>query len=69
MAMAPGRLTPTAPAIAGAVVYVVLAPASADLAAQTYRSGLFGRQGFQLFDLGWFAGHHMPGSSVLFPPL
>ena len=38
---------------------------SADLAAQEYRADL----GLTLWNNGWFAGHHTPGYSVLFPPL
>ncbi len=48
-----------------AAVYLVLAPPSADLAAQDYRADL----GLVLWDNGWYGGHHMPGYSVLFPPL
>ena len=43
----------------------MLAPPSADLAAQEYRADL----GLVLWDNGWYGGHHMPGYSVLFPPL
>ncbi len=48
-----------------AAAYLVLAPPSADLAAQDYRAAL----GLVLWDNGWYGGHHMPGYSVLFPPL
>ena len=48
-----------------AAAYLVLAPPSADLAAQDYRATL----GLVLWDYGWYGGHHMPGYSVLFPPL
>ena len=51
-------------ALLGAV-YLLIAPPSADLAAQAYRSGL----GLVLWDGSWYGGHHMPGYSVLFPPL
>jgi hypothetical protein len=51
-------------ALLGAL-YMLLAPPSADLAAQAYRSGL----GLVLWDGSWYGGHHMPGYSVLFPPL
>jgi hypothetical protein len=50
-------------------VYLIVDPPSADLAAQTYRSDHFGREGLALWDNAWYAGHHMPGYSVLFPPL
>ena len=51
------------------VVYLAAAPATADLAAQTYRAGLFDRGGLALWDNAWYGGHHLPGYSVLFPPL
>ena len=52
-------------AAAVAAAYLVLGPPSADLAAQEYRADL----GLVLWDNGWYGGHHMPGYSVLFPPL
>jgi hypothetical protein len=52
-----------------AVLYLVLDPPSADLAAQTYRAGLFGDVGFVVWDNHWYGGHHMPAYSVLLPPL
>ena len=52
-----------------AAAYLLIDPPSADLAAQTYRSDYFGRQGFALWDNAWYAGHHMPGYSLVFPPL
>jgi hypothetical protein len=45
--------------------YLLVAPPSADVAAQDYRAGL----GLVLWDNGWYGGHHMPGYSVLFPLL
>jgi hypothetical protein len=48
-----------------AVAYLLVAPSSADVAAQEYRADL----GLVLWDNGWYGGHHMPGYSVLFPPL
>jgi hypothetical protein len=48
-----------------AVGYLLVAPPAADLAAQEYRADL----GLVLWDNGWYGGHHMPGYSVLFPPL
>ncbi|HZO35393.1 MAG TPA: hypothetical protein VFB41_00810 [Solirubrobacteraceae bacterium] len=50
-------------------VYLAAAPATTDLAAQTYRADLFDRAGFLLWDNSWYGGHHLPGYSVLFPPL
>jgi hypothetical protein len=52
-----------------AALYLILDPPSADLAAQVYRSDFFSREGLALWDNAWYAGHHMPGYSVLFPPL
>jgi hypothetical protein len=40
-----------------------------DLAAQVYRVDLFGRLGFPVWDEHWYAGHLLPGYSLLFPPL
>jgi hypothetical protein len=50
-------------------LYLLLAPHTADLAAQTYRTWLFEHAGFTLWDNGWYAGHHVPAYSILFPPL
>lgn len=68
----PRSWTPSAAAVPAwalsallASAYLLLAPPSADLAAQEYRADL----GPVLWDNGWYAGHHMPGYSVLFPPL
>jgi hypothetical protein len=51
------------------LLYVILAPASTDLAAASYRSDLFARAGFTLWDNSWYAGHHLPAYSVLAPAL
>jgi len=56
-------------AAALAAVYLVVDPRSADLAAQTYRTWLFDHGGFVVWDNGWYAGHHVPAYSLLFPPL
>jgi len=52
-----------------AALYLVLDPPSADLAAQTYRTWLVEHAGFTVWDNGWYAGHHVPAYSILFPPL
>jgi hypothetical protein len=52
-----------------AVGYLIAAPVSADLAAQTYRAWLFDHAGLALWDNAWYAGHPLPGYSVLFPAL
>lgn len=56
-------------AIALAVIYLILEPLSADHAAQQFRAGLFELEGPATWNNLWFGGHHMPGYSVLFPPL
>jgi hypothetical protein len=53
----------------GATAWLLVDPHSADLAAQEYRAGLVRDHGFGVWDNGWFAGHHTPAYSVLFPPL
>jgi hypothetical protein len=50
-------------------VWLILAPRTPDLAAQVYRASLFHRLGFAVWDTHWYAGHHLPGYSLLFPPL
>jgi hypothetical protein len=52
-----------------AALYLVLDPMSADHAAQSYREWLFEHAGPTLWDNGWYAGHHVPAYSILFPPL
>jgi hypothetical protein len=54
-----------------ALVYLIVAPPAADLAAAIYRSELFARVGFALRDHGWYAahGHYLPGYSLLSPAL
>jgi hypothetical protein len=51
--------------LAGA--WLLLDPRSPDLAAQSYRETLFARYGFTLWDDNWYAGHHLPGYSLVFP--
>jgi hypothetical protein len=65
----PRRLAPTAVAAVLAAVYLIWQPSSLDLAAAEYRAWLFGHAGFALWDAQWYGGHHLPGYSVIFPPL
>ena len=51
------------------LVYVIVAPLSTDLAAAGYRSDLFSRAGFTLWDNGWYGGHHVLAYSLLAPAL
>jgi hypothetical protein len=50
-------------------VWLALDPRTPDLAAQVYRVGLFGRLGFAVWDTHWYAGHSLPGYSLIYPPL
>jgi hypothetical protein len=63
------RAVPTLVASALALAYVLVAPPSSDLAAQLFRVQLFHTEGFGIWDNWWYAGHNLPGYSVLFPPL
>jgi hypothetical protein len=67
------RRASAVPAIACAALlaagWLAIAPRTADLAAQVYRTQLFSREGFVLWDNSWFAGHHLPGYSLLVPAL
>lgn len=57
------------PAVLLAAVYLVWSPPSADLAAQTFRLELFEANGYEVFSNAWYGGFHLPGYSLLFPPL
>jgi hypothetical protein len=50
-------------------VYLIWAPPSADLAAQTYRADLFAEHGFVVWSTDWYGGFHVPAYSILYPPL
>jgi hypothetical protein len=52
-----------------AIAYLIAAPPSPDLAAASYRSDLFARIGFSLWDNSWYGGHHLLAYSVLAPAL
>jgi hypothetical protein len=56
-------------AAALAAGWLAFAPPTPDLAAQVYRAGLFEREGFAVFHLSWYGGHHLPAYSLLSPPL
>ncbi|HEX6229989.1 MAG TPA: hypothetical protein VFZ41_11075 [Solirubrobacterales bacterium] len=57
------------PVFFAALVYMALRPPSVDLAAQMFRSELFASHGFLSWNNYWYGGHHLPGYSLLFPPL
>jgi len=50
-------------------VWLLVDPLTPDVAAQAYRLGLYERVGFGVFDAHWYAGHALPGYSLLFAPL
>lgn len=60
---------PLAVASALAAAYLVMAPLSADHAAQTFRTELFELSGPTLWNNYWFGGHYLPTYSLLAPPL
>ncbi len=52
-----------------AAAWLAIDPRTPDLAAQAYRVALFGHLGFAVWDAHWYAGHALPGYSLLYPPL
>jgi hypothetical protein len=52
-----------------AAAWLIVDPRTPDLAAQAYRVGLYEQVGFAVFDEHWYAGHGLPGYSLLFAPL
>jgi hypothetical protein len=50
-------------------VWLLADPRTPDLAAAVYRVDLFHRIGFAVWDEHWYAGHDLPGYSLLFAPL
>src|SRR3954465_10689632 len=63
---------PLAPALGCALVcvgYLIASPATADMAAHTYRAWLFQQQGLTVWNAQWYGGHHVLGYSLLFAPL
>lgn len=64
------RALPVATATALAAAYLLTHPRSPDLAAQLLRVKLFVAEGpFGVWNNWWYAGHALPGYSVLFPAL
>src|SRR3954464_3963765 len=63
---------PLAPALGCAivgVVYMLAQPATADMAAHSYRAWLFQHEGLTVWNAQWYGGHHVLGYSLLFSPL
>src|SRR3954468_18343673 len=51
------------------VVYLLAQPATADMAAHSYRAWLFQHEGLTVWNAQWYGGHHVPGDSLLFAPV
>ena len=63
------RILPTLTSAVIAAAYVIISPRSEDLAAHMLRAKLFSVEGwFGIWNNWWYAGHNLPGYSVLFPP-
>ena len=63
---------PLAPALGCALVcvgYLIAQPATADMAAHSYRTWLFQHEGLTVWNAQWYGGHHVLGYSLLFAPL
>lgn len=53
--------------VLGALAWLLINPPTPDLAAHEYRAEIVSRAGVGIWEQGWYAGHHLPGYSVLFP--
>src|SRR3954469_16539921 len=63
---------PLAPALGCAAVcavYLLAQPATADMAAHSYRAWLFQHEGLTVWNAQWYGGDHVLGYSLLFAPL
>jgi hypothetical protein len=66
------RLAPFTGVVVAAVlltVWLLANPHTPDLSAAEYRLNLFDHLGLAVWDEHWYAGHNLPGYSLLFPPL
>jgi hypothetical protein len=63
------RASPTLIAAVLSLIYMVWQPRTVDMAAHVFRSELFGKQGFTIWNGQWYGGHHTPAYSVLSPAL
>lgn len=63
---------PLAPALGCVLlcaIYLIAQPATADMAAHSYRAWLFEHEGLTVWNAQWYGGHHVLGYSLLFAPL
>jgi hypothetical protein len=51
------------------VLYLLVEPSTGDHATQEFRTRFFEDRGFAIWSNLWYAGHHLPGYSLVFPPL
>jgi hypothetical protein len=63
------RAAPLAAAAITVVAYYLIDPRISDLPAAEFRTWLFDTQGLTIWNGQWYAGHHTPGYSLVFPPL
>jgi hypothetical protein len=63
------RLAPVAAALLTVAAYFAIDPRISDLPAAEFRAWLFEHEGFTVWNNNWYAGHHTPGYSILYPPL
>jgi hypothetical protein len=63
------RASPVLIATLLALVYEIWQPRTVDMAAHVFRSELFGKEGFTIWNGQWYGGHHTPAYSVLSPPI
>ena len=63
------RIAPLAAAALMVAVYFAIDPRISDLSAAEFRTWLFETEGFSIWNGQWYAGHHTPAYSIVFPPL
>src|SRR4051794_18683462 len=62
-------LAPVLGTVVFGLVYLAVAPATADMAGHTFRTWLFERDGVAVWNAQWYGGHHVLGYSLLYAPL
>jgi hypothetical protein len=62
-------IAPVVGAALAALAYLLIQPATADMAAHAFRAWLFDTQGLTVWNAQWYGGHHVLGYSMLFAPL
>ena len=62
-------IAPVVGAALAALAYLLIQPATADMAAHAFRAWLFDTEGMTVWNAQWYGGHHVLGYSMLFAPL